>query len=427
MKIPLLLFLTGFTLFVFCQNDNEMALINDKDGFTFLRLSPYQNSEIVDTIFSYEFFQVNTKTENGWSKAHNRWGKSGYIHRSRVKALSTLSDAQQKVLIDSIFILEPLYFTKKLIWKNDSTGNKNFHEENFEAILGLFIQYQIKSFDKKLMKAFLNILIMETGSADESPWNALGLIYNQHPNKTLNLINEFDNKVLNENLAYIQAVPHPTESILTKIFGKGNVFGRSALHKSSGGFLNDTLYFRISFSRKVFIDSALIYLIKTRASDSYLHGHEMGAENWYFLDTALNVVYRQESENSYPIGNETAHKIIQIGKNKFGLLTTFASDGNHHIESSVSISELTLDGFKHLIRFDTYYSNEAFINMTPDSLEPCMRDNMSLSYEFIKSNKLYFDINTTKLEDEWTQGCAEEIKKKTNTTYIYNNGKYILQ
>ena len=168
MRTTFLFLFIASPLISFCQstNNSEMALINDKDGFTFLRLAPDLESEILDTIFSYEFIEVDSKVENGWSKAHNRWGKSGYIHRSRIKKLNSLPDSQKRALIDSILTLEPLYYTKKLIWRNDTTGHKNFHEENFEAILGLFIEYQIKYYDEVLMRKFINILIQETASAD---------------------------------------------------------------------------------------------------------------------------------------------------------------------------------------------------------------------------------------------------------------------
>jgi hypothetical protein len=131
------------------------------------------------------------------------WNTSGYVHKSRIQNIKYLEKETQFKLIDSIFDKEAILYIERI---KSSTNERNtgryHHEEKFTPILDLFIEYTCKSFDEVLLRKFFDILIIESGSADESPPTALGYIYRCQPDLVNKLVKEYDNITITESLEF---------------------------------------------------------------------------------------------------------------------------------------------------------------------------------------------------------------------------------
>src|SRR5215210_5048515 len=64
----------------------SQAVINDPDGYTNLRSGPGIQYQVVSKVVNGEIFYVIYQQGNWW-QVRTREGKSGYMHRSRIKIL----------------------------------------------------------------------------------------------------------------------------------------------------------------------------------------------------------------------------------------------------------------------------------------------------------------------------------------------------
>jgi len=67
----------------------DVAINNDKDGFTLIRKAHNNNSEIADTLFTGEFFQYIKTDSSDWYQVYKMWNISGYVHKSRIQSLKS--------------------------------------------------------------------------------------------------------------------------------------------------------------------------------------------------------------------------------------------------------------------------------------------------------------------------------------------------
>jgi ribosomal protein L40E len=63
-----------------------MAVINDPDGYTYIRSGPGTQYEIIGTVVENEVFYV-ISTEGNWWRIRTKDGKEGYMHKSRIRIL----------------------------------------------------------------------------------------------------------------------------------------------------------------------------------------------------------------------------------------------------------------------------------------------------------------------------------------------------
>jgi hypothetical protein len=158
----------------------HIGLINDSDGYTLIRAGQGIDSPVIDTLFADEFFQFVPTDTSKWSKVYKMWNVSGFVYGSRISPLTEFDRNTQKLLLDSIFDIEAkTYLTQK-------SGIRNHHEEKFTPILQLFLKYMKHDFDNELLEKFIDILIIESGSADEMPPTTLGYLYQYYPDQVLN-------------------------------------------------------------------------------------------------------------------------------------------------------------------------------------------------------------------------------------------------
>ena len=78
----------------------QFSIINDPDGYVYVRETPKKTNNIIDTIFSDQYFFC-MEAEGNWRPIdYNKNGedKTGYIYNSRTKSLEEFTSINTKVL-----------------------------------------------------------------------------------------------------------------------------------------------------------------------------------------------------------------------------------------------------------------------------------------------------------------------------------------
>lgn len=207
-RLTILILLTSI---VTLAQDN-VAVIVDKDGFTNVRESKSTNSAIVGQIKKGEFFRFKATTD-GWFEIHKTFSEdgtienlTGFVHKSRVRAINTLPDKEKRELIKQTFEKE-LDIIKTENWDE----RKKHHEPKFDVILNIAADYITKTKDKELLKTFIETVKLDTGSADEMPSWTLGSIFIKQPDWT---IEQIRNVGLTQDL--IDRLDFGFENVVTK-------------------------------------------------------------------------------------------------------------------------------------------------------------------------------------------------------------------
>jgi len=168
---------------------SEVGLINDPDGYTFIREDNNNTSKVLDTIFQGEFFHYTPSKDNWW-KAGKLWYTSGYMHSSRIVNIKDLPIKEKNELIDSIFNIEielsSISFYEKTEFERENS--KRFWEEKYTRILEMFAEYICETKDKGLFEKFKTILYRNGGSVDETPSWTLGMIFVCQPDWTIKMV-----------------------------------------------------------------------------------------------------------------------------------------------------------------------------------------------------------------------------------------------
>ena len=164
---------------------DNVAIILDKDGFTNIRESRSTNSAIVGQINTGEFFTFN-KTKDDWWEINKTFDKdvgwftvTGFVHKSRIQPIHTLTDKELRKLIKEIFDKE-----LEIIRTKNWDEKKKHHEPKFDMILNVAADYITRTKDKELFRTFIETVKLDTGSADEMPSWTLGSIFIKQPDWT---------------------------------------------------------------------------------------------------------------------------------------------------------------------------------------------------------------------------------------------------
>lgn len=173
------------------QDEWPVAVINDSDGFTFVRSGPGKENPVTDTIAENTFFYCAGDTSKFWIYVQNPVdGKMGYMHRSRIAFFHELDSIRQHKLVLDAFQktkrINEFYWKKlKQSTKEQVVHLKKEHEENFEGeYIPAFTAFKI-SFcerpDSILLVAFFQTLQPLQGSANEAKDWATAKCWLCHP------------------------------------------------------------------------------------------------------------------------------------------------------------------------------------------------------------------------------------------------------
>lgn len=182
--------------------NHNVGIINDKDAYVLVRSGKGTAFSVVDTINTGAFFQFLPNDSISWVEVL-RWNLNGFVHNSRIQDIKALDRKSQRSLLASVFKQKAINCQGRVSMNtNEKFLREKYHEDTFVAVLDMFISYNAKTFDEDIVSEFFDILILDSGSADETPSWVLGYIYLDHPDKVISLVRKYNNSVINNHLDF---------------------------------------------------------------------------------------------------------------------------------------------------------------------------------------------------------------------------------
>ena len=80
----------------------KVGVINDPDGYTFVRNGPSLEAQVIDTVLINELFLYHPSDSLQWLKVSVGF-RNGYMHKSRILNTRDLSQNEQKTLLTVVF------------------------------------------------------------------------------------------------------------------------------------------------------------------------------------------------------------------------------------------------------------------------------------------------------------------------------------
>jgi hypothetical protein len=173
------------SLHLAAQKQATLAIINDPDGFTYVRSGPGKDVNVVDTLNTNEFFYFTLENDSDWAKVHAWKGSQteGFVHKSRIQQLGNLSPSKQKQII--LFTLETqllLSINFQFAFENKDSLNyityrkklERFSDCNYSPVTGLLPEYFCATKDIEIVQLLLAVMWADKGSANEAPAMAIG-------------------------------------------------------------------------------------------------------------------------------------------------------------------------------------------------------------------------------------------------------------
>jgi hypothetical protein len=236
-------------------------------------------------------------------------------------------------------------------------------------------------------------------------------------------------------LSYIDSFGQEITSdtyILKKIYGTTDKEGKTYSCKYKGDeeiySYQDSVVYRIVFKTKINLNNNNLILAILEAPYGTQHGHQPGYQDLYFLKVAggkAELVDSIKSDGIGPIGDTSIYDIVDIGKNKKALISTFQSTGNHHFENTKSIQLLELNQLTYLLSINAEYDNSAW-KITESEDDDCHAERYLETFEILNNNSEWYNIRVHRIEFGFTKGCKDSfITLESDKEYKYMNGKYI--
>jgi hypothetical protein len=191
----------------------KLARINDPDGYTNVRSGKGTDFEIVAQFKDGEYFHCEPSTDDWWL-VQIFSDQYGYIHRSRITLISSLSDKEKYQLIDSTLIkLKLMRLAYDSISKSDSKTLQlskleelgKYEETRYTPLLDYLSEQFCSHKDSNLLNRFLDVMVINQLSANEMPSWTLGDCYICYPDLVISKIQSFskeDREVLFNDLLF---------------------------------------------------------------------------------------------------------------------------------------------------------------------------------------------------------------------------------
>lgn len=226
----------------------------------------------------------------------------------------------------------------------------------------------------------------------------------------------------------------PTDSlILSKIFGEVDYGGKSYTCEYKGNEISyayeDSVVYSVTYKGKVKIDNEDLLFTLLEAPYGNQHGHQQGFSDVYYFKVDGREIELFDSIKSgvIPLGYDRGCDMVNIGNGKTGVIFTFQSDGNGHIETTKGLCLLGLNELTYLLSIDIEYDNTISrgVNSETDS---CEAERYHESFEIVESHKEWYDIKVHRANYRFTKGCKERyLHSENDKVYTYSDGKYIIK
>ncbi|MBN2612344.1 MAG: hypothetical protein JXB00_12365 [Bacteroidales bacterium] len=204
--LPFLLKGQADSVFLNSLTRANLGIIADPDNYSIVRAYPDIHSDSVNYIANDEFFDFIPDPSSDWLAVYKHWNTFGYVHKSRIIGISSLSDAKiislsYKIIKEQLRIakeFDRISFNERERFDSIGSVYNNYHDSYFRPFLNYAVDFMIKSGDTDLIKLLVNVIYYSTGSADETQSFEFARLVVAKPELLLNCINEYKSVSLNE-------------------------------------------------------------------------------------------------------------------------------------------------------------------------------------------------------------------------------------
>ncbi len=198
--LTLLTFFCSLTLFA----ENKLAIINDLDGFTYVRSGQGKDFIVVDTLFTDDFFYFQFIDNSEWVKVTAWKGRQieGFVHKSRVQEVEKLDSKKQRGLIAKTLERHRILADNfQNAWKSKNSlayrttvrELEFFSDTKYDPILNILPKYICSTKDIEVLQLFFATMWADKGSANEIPSFSIGSCFICNPDLVIEQLAKINN------------------------------------------------------------------------------------------------------------------------------------------------------------------------------------------------------------------------------------------
>jgi len=174
--LKILFFLSFNLVFHSLKAEWQLALINDTDGFTYVRSGKGTTFTTVATIQKDDLFYCESSASDWW-KVTTRKNVEGFVHKSRIQIVKDMPIGTKKKLILTVFKTQELLGDQYMAGRIGGIQMMEHNDDKFVPMLEIFTTYFSKTGDTILLRQFFDSIWAYSGSADERPSYTVGEIF----------------------------------------------------------------------------------------------------------------------------------------------------------------------------------------------------------------------------------------------------------
>lgn len=232
---------------------------------------------------------------------------------------------------------------------------------------------------------------------------------------------------------HIPDIP-PDYQLLKAIFGSydadSTTFTRSHKEWEPHHPYYKKVQFSVSYTKQLVLEGKQVLLVVCQAPVGRLHYHNFYTMGYYLFEISQGRwrLFKRFGEDKESMDDDVnGFDIIEIGKNKKALVSKYNHAGNGHMAQAYNLRHLSLDSLKYLGSMDLFYSNWQWNGLDVPEKAPCDRvEEYQLSFEVVKSDKVWYDIKQLKKNYNFTRGCKNKyVDSREKLLYKFNGKAYV--
>ena len=227
----------------------------------------------------------------------------------------------------------------------------------------------------------------------------------------------------------------PTDiELLKMMYGSCDPDGKSYTRPHAPGEPTHELYptvtYTIAFKQICKIDGQNVLFVITQAPITYQSYHTFRLTDYfYFVNYSNTWIFYNiiKGDFSKALVDATKFQFVEIGKDKYALLTTYEIADIANDARSIGLDMVHLTKMNTIGVIDLDYACKAD-RAAKSQEDPCPVSDYTSTYLITKSDKNYYDIKVHKTKYDYPKdGKPAKVISQEDLIYTYNGKEYILQ